>query len=124
VKLALVLFATMLVTHYGYEPLAGSQSAAQAWFYVLRGIEGVVLFGAIIALLPRSATPALAVCLWGIWEEGQTAACRLAHGINNLPTPERWQGLCDAITGWPIYMLTLSIVAALAIYTYRGNNGA
>ncbi len=120
-RLAFTLFVTVLATHYGYPSLAdlsgGGIAAERAWFYVLRGVEGIVAFLAILALLPRSplTLAAQGVCVWGAIEEGQTAVCRLAIGINNKQSNHEMQGLCDVVTGWPIYAISLLGLAWWAI---------
>lgn len=122
IRLGFILFATVLATHYGYDPLASfwpdPAQAAQAWFYILRGVAGVVVFMAVIALLPQSkeAHLALAVSCWGIVEEGETTVCGLAQGIGNVPIAGPWRGLCDELTGMPVYALSLAAVLAVVIH--------
>jgi hypothetical protein len=119
-RLALILFFAVLMTHYGYDPIATAWPeqalAAQNLFYVMRGLEGVSLFMAVIALIPQDAHAALIVSCWGLVEEGETAVCGLAQGIGNEPVAGPWRGLCDEVTGLPVYALSLAAVLAVVIH--------
>jgi hypothetical protein len=112
VRLPVILLVLIAGTHYFYEILASAYqdqgAAARAIFYALRGIEGAALF-VVIGLLARRPLVWL-VCLWGAFEESQTAVCRLARGIDNVPGYEAFQGLCG--NGW--YTLGLMAMAGLA----------
>lgn len=94
--LAVPLLLLVAVTHFGYEVLAMAyqqqEAAARAWFYVLRGVEGLVLF-ALIASLVRSRA-VIAVCILGASEESLTAACRVSKPIGELPGYAPFAGLC------------------------------
>lgn len=130
-RFGILLFAMVLLTHYGAAPLAelspNPPGAVRAWFYILRGFEGVFLFGAILALLDvihRAGVlriPAYArflcfgSCAWGMLEEGETAVCRLAIGVNDKTPSLVWSGLCDSCTGLPIYVATLCLVAWIIV---------
>lgn len=92
----LLLFA-VAVTHYGYDPLAAhfqnAGYAARNLFYAFRGLEGVV-FAAVVGMLARRVDVSI-VCLWAIYEEGMTTACRVAKGIGEPNrTHEMFVGLC------------------------------
>lgn len=106
-RLAFALFSVVLATHYGYEPAAEIVAKASTWFYIFRGLEGMVIFLAMMALIPRQYLDARAVCAWGAIEEALTSACRLGVGVTNPPSS---RSQCDAITGLPIYSLTLVAV--------------
>ena len=115
--LASLLLLMVVVTHYAYEPIAefySTQQSARAVFYVLRGIEGTLLYCIVWALTPYKPLhirfAVSAVCAWGALEEAQTAVCRIAVGIDNHPDTKQYHGLCDMVTGVPIYMLTLLVV--------------
>lgn len=55
------------------------------------------------------------VCGWGMVEHVQAGACRLAIGIDNkAPAGKPLTGLCDAVTGLPMYALGLAAVAFIA----------
>lgn len=122
-----MLLCLVLITHYAYEPLASLYSnedqAARVIFYVLRGMEGTILFGLVWLLAPRTPRPArygvALACLWGMLEEAQTAICQLAVGITGDDTHLPFQGLCDVVTGWPIYMGTVSAALILAALRFR-----
>lgn len=122
--LATLLLVLVLSTHYAPELLADLYSdparAARALFYVARGIEGSVLFAAVWVLAPRKPRGAFVgvtlACCWGALEEAQTAVCRLSAGIANSVTVERYSGLCDAVTGLPIYLLTMLGALVLAAF--------
>lgn len=110
-RLAIALLFLVSITHYGYSPLslghADPQYTAQAWFYILRGLEGSCLF-LVCGVLARNAL-VTAVCLWGFVEESQTAICRLASGVEARPQVDLFSGLCGAEFYW------LGIIAALAL---------
>jgi hypothetical protein len=112
VKLAAALLLMIGVTHYGYDLLAHGHAdqaqAARAWFYTLRGMEGAALLLVVWALVRRPLVGA--VCLWGACEEAQTAVCRVAHGIGDLPPYEPFVGLC----GVEMYWLGIAAAAVLA----------
>lgn len=122
--LASVLLVLVAMTHYGYDLLAqafdDAEAAARALFYVLRGIEGFALFGVVWMLAPRRPRPAYIglslACAWGMLEEAQTSVCRLAQGIQNVVSPGPFRGLCDVVTGLPIYMLTAGLVLVVASF--------
>jgi len=110
---AFFLFVVVLLTHYGYDALSetfGGTSAA--WFYVLRGIEGLCAFSLLAAFLAPKFRPLLPLCAWGAMEEGLTSVCRLAVGIRNPPAS---RAQCDAVTGLPLYDLTLFVVLVVLI---------
>ena len=112
-RLAAIILCMVAFTHYGYDPLASfyadHERAGRAIFYVLRGLEGVALF-LVVGLLSRSSAVALA-CLWGAVEEGQTAVCRLAAGLEAAPAVPAFSGLC----GQDAYWLGIGIAAVIAV---------
>ena len=112
--LAALLLLSVALCHYGYDPLAqlfgGTGYAARNLFYCLRGFEGVVLFATIGVLAKRPSVSV--VCLWGLLEEGQTAACRIAKGIGAPnKTHETFVGLC----GNGAYSMGLFVAGLLAL---------
>lgn len=113
--LAVLLAGVIFVTHFGSD-WAGTfyreaVAAGKAWFYMLRGMEGLVLF-AIIAALKRH--PAVtAVCLVGMFEEGMTTACRASKPIAEAPAVLPFSGLCG--DDWYRVGLTLLGLSALGI---------
>lgn len=111
-KLASALLLLVGVCHFGYDQMARAYAdqaaAARALFYILRGIEGVCLFGA-VAVLARNRW-VFAVCSFGMFEEGETAICRAAKPIAERPAVELFQGLC----GEPWYGVGLFVALVLA----------
>ena len=119
-KLASLLLFVVAACHYGYDPLAhffgGTGYAARNLFYILRGLEGVILFTVIGSLVRHPAV--WVVCLWGLVEEGQTATCRIAKGIGEKNNSyEQFSGLCGAEMYW------LGLFAALVIGAYILDRG-
>lgn len=113
-SLTIVLLLAVVVTHYGYDPMCALfpslEHAARGIFYVLRGIEGTVLF-VVIGYLRPILWP---VCLWGAAEEAETSVCRLASGpLGNPPVATPWSGLCGDLTQLPLYMLGIAYIAIL-----------
>lgn len=74
-KTTAILLAAIAIAHLGYfafpEPL---QARA---FYVLRGVEGMGLFGLLLRYGFHTGLWA-AACMWGFMEEWQTSVCRIA----------------------------------------------
>lgn len=106
-KPAAIFFAAIFVlTHYGYNRFSGV--TAQWVFYAMRGIEAASLWAmlGIWAWQSRKTiwrTLLLGVCVGGIVEESETAACGFARiDMPNMPMPEHMDGLCGALTGIPL----------------------
>lgn len=114
-RLAVPLLLLVAVTHFGYELLAlgydQREAAAKAWFYMLRGVEGVALFGIVAALSRHRAV--IFVCVLGMLEEGMTTACRASKPIGGVLGYEPFSGLCGP--GWYQFGLGLVALVALAI---------
>jgi len=102
------LLAIVLVTHYGYY-LCATPTQAEAVFYVLRGIEGALLF-AIIGASSKSMIMS-AACWLGVFEESQTAVCGMTgYGIE-VPLAS---GLCIEQYGyWPYAVVAASAITYL-----------
>jgi len=113
-RLAAILLALIALVHYSYDILASGYAdqaqAARNIFYILRGVGGAVLFG-IVGILSRR-TLVLAVCLFGVFEESQTAVCGLARGVDDVPGYSAFVGLC----GEPMYAVGLVIAIGLAAH--------
>jgi hypothetical protein len=113
-----LLLSVVIVSHYGYDliasfyPDAQQLAAARAWAYVLRGFETAILYTAVLALAPPAARSAFAVaCGWGFFESAQVIACRMQYPMDRAPLPTGlYSGLCDKVTGLPVYMLTVFVV--------------
>jgi len=126
-----LLLISCVMAHYGYDliasfyPPSSQLRAGKAWHSVLRAVpETMILYLAVWVLMPwrpiglRLATGL--VCAWGIIESWQIAACRLQYPMDQPPPDTQlYTGLCDAVTGWPIYMLTLTAVLMLATLSVR-----
>lgn len=112
-RLAAIILCMVAFTHYGVDHVAAAYPeptrVTGAIFYVFRGLEGVALFS-LVGLLSRSWW-VVAACLWGALEEGQTAVCRLAAGINVKPAVPLFSGLC----GTDAYWLGIIVAAVIAI---------
>lgn len=124
-----LLLVLVVVTHMGYVPIgelyADPAPASKAWQYVLRGFEGVVLYLVVWSMTPWQPVvlryAVSLVCAWGALESGQIAVCRLALPMDRPPPRiPLYTGLCDVVTGWPIYALTAGIVLAAAMISTRG----
>lgn len=119
-----LLLVVVILTHYGYALLASFypdvQPAAKAWASVLRAVEASVLYFAVWSLVPARPVVVRAAagvaCAWGAFESMQIAACRLAYPMDR-PPPDvgQFAGLCDKLTGWPVYMLTITVVLLIAV---------
>ncbi len=99
-RLIVTLYVLIAVTHYAPDHIGklygDPAQAARAWFYVLRGIEGALLF-TLPVLMRRWLVPSFslaAVLTWGALEEAMTAACRLSKPIDTLPGFKQFSGLC------------------------------
>lgn len=107
-RLAVSLLALIGTVHFGYDWIAAlypqPDAAARAWFYMMRGVEGLALF-AIVATLARSRA-VFYVCLLGMFEEGATTACRAAKPIGGILGYEPLAGLCGRdVYGFGLVML-------------------
>ena len=123
--LAALLLLSVALCHYGYDPLAayfgGTGYAARNLFYTLRGLEGAVLFFVVGALVKRPAVSI--VCLWGLLEEGQTAACRVAKGIGQPNKAyETFTGLCGSSL-YTLGLFALGLIALGIAYELGGPRG-
>ncbi len=121
-KLAIGLLALVFSVHFGCDWIgsryASHEAATKAWFYILRGIEGVALFAA-IACLQRSRA-VIAVCALGMFEEGMTAACRASLPIAEVPGVSSFSGLCG--DDWYRFGLLMQGLVALGIVYELGRS--
>ena len=63
------------------------------------------------------------VCAWGALESAQIAACRLALPMDRPPPKiPLYTGLCDIVTGWPIYLMTALAVLTVAIHRRKSED--
>lgn len=112
-RLAVFLLLLVVGCHYTDSHLAKlyehPEAASKAIFYILRGIEGSLLF-VVIASIVRSRF-VLLVCLFGVFEESQTAICRAAKPIDTKPAVELFTGIC----GEPLYGIGLVAAGVIAL---------
>ena len=112
-KTAVLLLATVGIVHFGYDWIALSYpdqgAAAKAWYYMLRGLEGVILFALIARAFRHRGV--IAVCLLGMFEEGLTTACRASKPIGGVLGYEPFSGLC----GPEWYRLGLGLMGLVAL---------
>lgn len=109
------MLALVALVHYGYDPIATLLPGVSpaALFYVLRGVEGAILFA--VVLTQASSLPLALVAGWGMIEEFQTAACRLSADMGTAPAVVAFSGLCGP---WA-YALGIVVIAALAAVVAR-----
>lgn len=122
-----LLLVIVAVTHIGYEPISGlyadQAAAARSWASVLRAFpEATLLYMAVWTLIPWQPISVRyagsLVCAWGALESFQIAACRLQFPMGAVPPSVKpYTGLCDVVTGWPIYMLTICVVLLVTFLT-------
>lgn len=112
-RIAVLLLALIGMAHYAPDWIATAyeqqDAAARAWFYMLRGVEGVALFALVAALSKHIAV--IAVCVLGMFEEGMTTACRASKPIGGFLGYEPFSGLC----GKEWYWLGLCLLGLLAL---------
>ena len=120
-RLAAIILCMVAFTHYGVDHVAAlypePTRVTGAIFYCLRGIEGVALF-LFVGLLSRSWW-VVAACLWGALEEGQTAVCRLAVGIDVKPAVPLFSGLCGTDAYW-LGIFVAAVIAIAILDKFRG----
>lgn len=131
ISLLLILVAAV---HYGTAPIAATFSnpvaVNKALFYIAQGVKGCILWLVIAYLLKdkdkdkgKLIYPAFAVCSWGAIEDFQVASCRLAKGIESVTAPQLFSGLCDQVTGLPVYFIGMLIgLLVAAIVDFGSKN--
>lgn len=122
-----LLLVMVVVTHYGYDIVGGLYEgreipAATAWHGVFRAFEAVLLYLIVWSLVPWRPVVVrygcALVCAWGALESLQIAVCRLQFPMDRKPPPtELYTGMCDVVTGWPVYMLTVLLVLVISTLT-------
>ena len=120
-----LLLVIVAVTHISYDLIASfypdPAAASRAWGSVLRAFPEATLLYLIVWLLvpwkPVAVRYAVSlVCAWGALESFQIAACRLQFPMGHYaPTVAPYTGLCDIVTGWPIYMATIGLVLLISL---------
>lgn len=105
--------------------------AAKAWQLVFRGGEAFLLYLIVWSLVPWKPVivriACSVACAWGAIESLQISVCRAAFDMTRPPAEdtELYKGLCNYVTGFPIYGITMVIIAVMTtIYIYRDMNRA
>ncbi len=111
-----LLLALIAFTFYGYE------LAPYKWEAFTGGMAALI-----VILLWQIRGPRFTfwwlTCMWGIFEAGQTAACRSITMFSPV-TAGAGKGVCDVLTGISLTSIGLKIMAALALFLLlRGRHG-
>ena len=118
-----LLLIVVVLAHASYDVIGSFYpdpvSAGKAWAYVLRGFEATMLYLIIWLLLPwepiSTRIAGSVVCAWGALESFQISACRLQFPMGQPPPIVKpFTGLCDTVTGAPIYMITITVVLLIS----------
>jgi hypothetical protein len=125
--LVLVIAVHYMPDHIGSLYHGRELAAAKAWQLVFRGAEAMLLYLIVWSLVPHKPVipryAASLACAWGAFESIQIPACRLQFAMDRPPSEDSriYAGLCDHVTGLPIYMSTIYVVLiALALnYTKK-----
>ncbi len=123
--LASLLLVIVVAAHYLPDNVAVTYAqpvqigAANAWSQVFGHGETMMLWLIIWALVPYKPVSArfacAVVCAWGAAEHFSALACRLQFDMTRPPpSPDLYRGMCDVVTGLPVYMGTM--VAVLLIF--------
>ena len=123
-RLAVALLFLIGLVHFGYDWIAQAyeqqDAAAKAWYYMLRGVEGVALFGVVASKYRHRAVTA--ICLVGMFEEGLTTACRASKPIGGVLGYEPFAGLCGR-EWYAIGLVLLGLVALGFAYEIGRSRG-
>jgi len=125
-----LLLVIVAITHTSYD-LIGSfyenpVRAATAWHHVLRAFpEATLLYLIVWSLIPWKPigvrVAGSLICAGGALESFQIAACRVVYPMDQPPPKTAlYTGLCDVVSGWPIYMLTVVVVLLVSLLTRPG----
>jgi len=118
-----LLLLIVVLAHASYDVIGSFYpdpvAAGKAWAYVLRGFESTLLYLIVWLLLPWEPISVRiagsVVCAWGALESFQISACRLQFPMGQPPPSVKpFTGLCDAVTGLPVYMMTITIVLLIS----------
>lgn len=120
VALSLLLAAVTVATHTAYLAFDSPERV----FYVLRGMEGVAVFVCLAWFTFRPTTrrvPTAVVflsCIFGAYQEAMTAVCGLPYvdSSRELPDVDPAAGLCGAVTGFPLGVVELCLLAVSACF--------
>lgn len=123
-RLAVALLVVLAGVYIGSDWIglsyANPAAASRAWFYILRGIEGVCLFAAVAALCRHRAVSA--VCLLGMFQEGSSAACRASKPIGETLGYVQFAGICGReldVIGYALFAV-VALGLAYEIGRHRG----
>lgn len=127
--IAVLIGIAVLSAHYGYAVFAGdSRQSHIDVYYASTGLETAfvyALLATLIARFRRSKTrlAALLMCAWGFVESAMKGGCQtLALLRDAYPEVDPAKGVCSAITGLDVAMVTSTIFLLLltwAIYRER-----
>ena len=128
-----LLLVIVFTAHYAPDLLGDfypgrEVAAARAWQLVLRGVEATLLYLIVWTLVPyRPFVPRYAAslaCSWGVFESVQIPLCRLPYAMDRPPSIDTklYSGLCDHVTGTPVYMATLYVVLIAFALNYTKNS--
>lgn len=113
---ALALFVAVILTHY-FAPMAETFGINPRFaFYVMRSIEGCVLFW---LLAEKQKGFFLLACALGFVLELMVATCGAFAWLEGL-MPKPMEQLCDTSTGVPISAITL-VALVLTVATITRN---
>lgn len=120
-----VIFGVFLA-YYGYYGVADlssdSERMARWWFYIYRGVCGVVIFYILIEVFSerKGILPMLAVyaCMVGFLQEAECAVCGMAT-IGNDKLISIWSGLCLDKFGKGPYLLGLALALTVMLKGHK-----
>lgn len=112
-----------VATHTVY--MAFPQVQAERIFYVMRGLEGVILFVCLAYFTFRPTTRRVPTgvlflsCVFGAYQELMTAICGAPLVFNrdlSFPLVRPLDGLCGAVTGLPLGLAEAILLVVSALY--------
>lgn len=113
---SIIALAAVLLAHYGYEFIASGANESAWYFYIFRGVEGVVLCWLLLPLFQNmkgwQRTLGVFAVYLGIFEEGQTAICG-ASGMG-LDVPYG-SSLCVERFGALPYLAVIALVLTITL---------
>ena len=124
IRLASILLLIVVLRNYAPDAIGAHYAepgyATRSWDYIFGGIQGFALF-AVIAMMTggrplKERIGVLLVCGCGLFEESQRAVCRLAIGIPKDAKATQFSGLCENITGWPIFAISALVVLVVVVF--------
>ena len=127
--LASLLLVIVVAAHYLPDNIAATYAvdvqtkAANAWTKVFGHGETMMLWLIVWSFVPfRPVSARLACAVVGAWGAAETlsaVACRLQFDMTRPPPdPSLYKGLCDTVTGLPVYMGTMVLVLLIFALNY------